>query len=264
MNELGPFSFWELFVLVVVVFAVLGALGVVLTHRRLTRRVHEGHNDSVVPIYATSGVIYAVLLAFTVIAVWEQYTAAKDNVNNEAAALTTMYRETEAMPRAERPELRVLIREYTEAVVGPEWKEQANGGSSAVARRAIVDVHANLAAHPPTAATAPINAAFVTQLSDMTTARNKRTLATRDTLPWILWVGLITGGLVVVALSWFLYMANAQLHALLSAMVGGLIGVLLFSTVALDRPFKGKLGIRPEAFQHSLEVYDLVDQTSHR
>jgi hypothetical protein len=264
MNELGPFSFWELFILTVVVFTGLGALGVVFMHRWLKGRVREGHNDTVVPIYATAGVIYAVLLAFTVIAVWEQYTAAKDNVSDEATALTTMYRQTEAMPHSERPQLRTLIRDYTEAVAGPEWKLQLNGGTSLVARKELVDLYATLAAHPPTAATAPINATFVSQLSEVASSRNKRTLASQEALPWILWVGLITGGLVVVAMSWFLFMASVPLHALLSAMVGGLIGVLLFSTLALDRPFHGGLGIKPEAFQHSLEVYDLVDQASHR
>ena len=263
MNELGPFTFWELFVLIVVMFTALGALGVLGIHRWLTGRVREGHNDAVVPMYATAGVIYAVLLAFTVIAVWQQYTAAKDTVNHESTALTTMYRETEALPAAERPELRKLIRDYTAAVIGPEWKAQElNGGTSPAARAALVDLYETLAAHQPTAETAPINAAFVTNLSDVTTARNERTLSSRDTLPWILWVGLISGGLLVIAMSWFLYMGSASLHAALSGMVGALIGILLFSAVALDRPFHGKLGVKPEAFEHSIEVYNLVDVTS--
>jgi Protein of unknown function (DUF4239) len=248
MNELGPFTFWPAFVIVVGAFIALGAGGVLFAHRWLTGRTREGHNDTLVPMYLTAAVIYAVLLAFTVIAVWEQYTATKDNVNEEATALTTMYRATEAMPRSERPELRRLIREYTEAVIGPEWKaQQLHGGNSPVARKAIVDLYATLADHPPTAATAPINAAFVTELSEVTNARNKRTLASRDTLPWILWVGLITGGIIVVVMSCFLYMASAPLHAALSAMVGGLIGVLLFSTLALDSPLQGKLSIKPRA-----------------
>src|SRR5205807_5929569 len=136
----------------------------------------------------------------------------------EATALTTMYRESEAMPSSERPELRRLIRAYTTAVAGPEWKVQRNGRTSEVARKAIVDLYATLAAHPPTPATAPINAAFVTQLSEVTTARNKRTLSSRDVLPWILWLGLITGAVVVVAMSWFLYMASTTLHAMLSGL----------------------------------------------
>src|SRR5437764_2492364 len=163
MQELGPFTFWELFVLVVGLFTAMGVLGVVYGHRWLAARIREGHNDAVVPMYATAGVIYAVLLAFIVIAVWGQYTAAKDNVNNEATALTTMYRESEAMPGSERPELRRLIRAYTTAVAGPEWQVQRNGRTSEVARKAIVDLYATLAAHPPTPATAPINSSLVTQ-----------------------------------------------------------------------------------------------------
>lgn len=85
-----------------------------------------------VPVYATVGVIYAVRLAFLVIAVWEQYSAANENVIDEASVLTTMYRETTAMPARARP--RVSVRGYTEAVAGPEWKAQASGGTSPIAR----------------------------------------------------------------------------------------------------------------------------------
>ena len=149
MNELGPFTFWELLILIVAATVLLAAVGVWLMHRRLHGRVTEGHNDVLVPIYATAGVIYAVLLAFIVIAVWEQFTAAKQNVIDEASALTTMYRETTAMPDPERTALRTLVRGYTEAVAGPEWKVQQHGGTSPIARQDIEQMYRNLGQQPP-------------------------------------------------------------------------------------------------------------------
>ena len=261
MNELGPFSFWELLVLIVVVSALLGGGGAWFGHRRLEGRAGEGHNDVLVPIYATAAVIYAVLLAFIVIAVWEQYTAAKDNVAGEASALTTLDRETEAMPNPERGQLRVLLRDYTEAVVGPEWKLQESGGASPAARTAVTEIYRTLGRHPSTTATTPIDQEFVSQMSVVASDRNKRTLASQDRLPWVLWLGLVAGGLIVVMMSSVLYMENVWLHAALSSVVGVLVGVLLFSTVVLDRPFQGKLGIKPDAFDHSLSVFKQVDQT---
>ena len=84
--ELGPFTFWELLTCVVVVSVLVSVVGVWYSHRRLSGRVSEGHNDVIVPIYATAGVIYAVLLAFIVIAVWEAFTASTENVADEASA----------------------------------------------------------------------------------------------------------------------------------------------------------------------------------
>src|SRR5947199_9217529 len=122
--ELLHFTFWELLTGIVVVSVLAAVVGVWYSHRRLSGRVGEGHIEVVVPIYATAGVIYAVLLAFIVIVVWEQFTAATENVADEASALATMYRETVALPDPERGKLRKEVRDYTEAVMGPEWKLQ--------------------------------------------------------------------------------------------------------------------------------------------
>jgi hypothetical protein len=264
MHEFGPFTFWELFALILVTWTSMGVVGVVIAHRWLTGRVQEDHNEVVVPLYATASVIYAVLLAFSVIAVWQQYVAAKDNVASEASSLTTMYRETVALPRSEGDDLRTFIRAYADAVIGPEWKVQHTGGTSPVARQAVSDMYLTLAKHQATAATSPINASFVANLADLTTERNKRTLSSQDKLPWILWVALIAGGVAVVAMSWFLYMPNTVLHAAMSGIVAAVIGLLVFSTFVLDRPFQGKLGLTPQAFEHAVATFNLVDKTLPR
>ena len=260
MNELGPFTFWELFALALGVSVIIGVGGVFVAHKWLRGRLGDAHNDVVVALYATAAVIYAVLIAFLVIAVWESYSAAKDNVANEASQLTTMYRETEAMPAVERSAIRPLIRDYTEAVIKEEWKVQASGGQSSAAREAIVKIYRVLAAQAPHA-TSPVTNQFVDDLSMMTSDRTKRVLATQDQIPWILWLGLLAGGLVVVLGGGVLYMENVRLHAAFSGVVAGLIGVLLFSTVVLDRPFEGKFAIKPDAFEHAFSVYQSVDQT---
>lgn len=261
MNELGPFSFWELIALVVGGTAVFGWAGVRVGHRWLTGRVGEGHNDVLVPLYATAAVIYAVLLAFIVIAVWEDYSAAKDKAAGEASTLTTMYRETQAMPVGERASLRRLLRAYTDAVIGQEWKVQGSGGTSPVARDAIVEMYSVIGAQPRDVASDSVNSQFVSELSTMTSDRTERLLTAQDRLPWILWLGLIAGGIVVIAAGCCLYMSDVGLHAAVSAIVAALIGVLLFSTLVLDRPFQGRFGVKADQFEHAIAVYDAVDRT---
>jgi hypothetical protein len=67
---------------VLVVCAVgLAALGgLALVQRLVPTEVRQGHNDVAGLIYAVVGVIYAVLLALMVIAVWEDYEKARDTV----------------------------------------------------------------------------------------------------------------------------------------------------------------------------------------
>ncbi|HSX21323.1 MAG TPA: hypothetical protein VLE97_00950 [Gaiellaceae bacterium] len=261
MTEFGPLTFWELLALIVAGAAILGSVGVLFVHRWLEGRVREGHNDVVIPIYATAGVIYAVLLAFIVIAVWEQFSSAKENVSTEASALTTLYRETAGIPPPLQGRLRTLLRDYTESVATTEWKVQAHGGTSPAARKDLIEVYSALGKLGPGQST-PVEQGFVADFSIMAAARTKRTLASQDRLPWLLWVGLIAGALVVLVMTWFLYMESMWLHAGLSGAVAVLIGLLLFTTLVMDRPFSGKLGIKPEAFDHALRVFDSVDQTS--
>ena len=72
--------------------------GVVLVRRIVHGRISEGHNDLPVPIFQTAGTIYAVLLAFSVIAVWQSYGAARENEAEEASTLATLYRQTNGLP----------------------------------------------------------------------------------------------------------------------------------------------------------------------
>src|ERR1700689_598498 len=105
-------SAWLLGILFVggsVLFAVVG----VLAGRKLVRHhVAEGHNDVLVPLFLTAGVIYAVLLGFMVVGEWESYDAAHVNAEEEAALLVPLYRQTTVMAQEKGEEMRNLLRQY--------------------------------------------------------------------------------------------------------------------------------------------------------
>jgi hypothetical protein len=221
----------------------------------------EGHNDVPVPIFQTAGTIYAVLLAFSVIAVWQSYGAAKDNVAEEASTLTTLYRQTNGLPDAEQRLLRHELRTYTLAVVNDEWPIQAvTGGAAATARKALGDIYRAYRTMDPHVAASPIGVEFLTTMRTVAADRNRRTLQASESLPAVLWVGLLVGGFVVIGMTFVLHTEAAWPHYLFAALIAALIGTLLFITLVLHRPFSGPLAIKPDSFQHSLDVYDSVDR----
>jgi hypothetical protein len=247
--------------IVVVVLAALYVLGHYLVRRLTARHVAEGHNDVLVPLFLTAGTLYAVLLAFLVIAVWETYTAAKDNVAEEASTLATMYRQTAGMPTDEQRKMRAVLREYAEAVIKDEWSIQAQtGGASPKARHSVAGLYRTFGALKLAEATSPISIEFLHTFSTVAADRNRRTLQANEQLPIILWLGLLVGAVIVVTMSFFLYMETPWPHVVMSGLMSLLIVTLLVMMLLLNQPFKGPLALSPDSFEHSLGVFDSVDK----
>ncbi|WP_457149359.1 bestrophin-like domain [Mycobacterium sp. URHB0021] len=79
----------------------------------------------------------------------------------EASTLTTMYRQTVAMPPAEQQRIRDLLRKYTTAVEGPEWEKQDSGGTSDSARAALTQMYRVVSRQDPDAASDTVNGEFM-------------------------------------------------------------------------------------------------------
>jgi hypothetical protein len=223
-------------------------------------KVNEGHNEVIAPVFATAGVIYAVLIGALIIAVWENYDAAKSNAAEEASILTTMYRESSGMPAAEQSVMREHIKSYTENVIKEEWALQVHGGASPKARNEVVALYGEFTKMDPALAGSPINVDFLTNLTKITDHRNKRTLQSQEHLSGLLWFIIFLGGCIVVGMSFFIYMERKWPHIIISSIFSFLIGSLLLVTIVFDSPFSGALAIDSGSFEHSISVYQSVDQ----
>lgn len=253
-------EFLILFV-VVVILAALYVVTLYFVRRFIGKHVREGHNDVLVPLFLTAGTLYAVLLAFLVIAVWEQYNAAKDNVAEEASTLATMYRQTAGMPPDEQKQMRVILREYTEAVIKDEWPIQAqSGAASPKARHFIAELYRTFGALPADDQTTPVSVEFLHTYSTVTADRNRRTLQANEELPAVLWLGLLVGAAIVVGMSFLLYMEVAWPHIFMSFLMSSLMLTMLTITLLLNQPFTGPLALDSDSFEHSIAVFDSVDQ----
>src|SRR4029077_9116706 len=71
---------------------LLAVAGALLVRRWATVEVLARHNEVAGFIYAVIGVLYAVLLGFTAIIVWERFDEAQTNVEREANELGDLFR----------------------------------------------------------------------------------------------------------------------------------------------------------------------------
>jgi Protein of unknown function (DUF4239) len=237
-------------------------LGVILTRKFVQKHVAEGHNDVLVPVFLTAGVIYAVLLGFMVVAVWESYDAAHENAADEAATLVPLYRQTGDMAPEPGEKMRALLREYAEVVATEEWESlKTTGHASEKARKASGDVLRVFGTlSPANEIRKIIDAQFLQTYSQVLIERNKRLLQASESLSWVMWLGAVGGGVVVVGMSFIIYMDKRWPHVLMVGIMSGLIGLLLFIMAVLSRPFVGPLALEPTPFEASVLVFDDIDK----
>jgi hypothetical protein len=256
---MGLPGLWLFLFLVVAVSIGLAVGSIWLANRTGVPEHGAGYNSSLSSFLTTVSLVYGALLGFTVVVAWEQFSSAEMNVTSESSTLATMYRQTVGMPATEQGQVRQLLRTYTTAVLN-EWDPQTRTRAAATARGAITDMYRVVGTQGRQEAANPLSGEFLGQLTVLTSQRNTRILDARPRIPGLLWTGLLFGGLVVLAQLGFIRMDSKRGHILLSSAVAILLGLLLFIVFWLDHPFGHQLGVTPAPFQHSLEVFDGVDQ----
>ncbi|AXO22873.1 bestrophin-like domain [Mycobacterium avium] len=242
------------------VCAVAAAIAVAAGAIWLGRRLLHGRqqNPAIASFLTVVGFVYGALLGFTVVATWEHFSSTQVVVSAEASALTTMYRQSVAMPEPERTEIQELLRKYAGAVAGPEWNKQRNEG----ARAAITRMYRTVGRQQPNIAARPINQQFLNQLSELASDRNERIVGTKPRIPPLLWAGLIFGAVVLVAFTGFLRLGSTVGHVVVSGTVAVLLALLLCTVFELDHSYATDQRITSGPFQHALDIFDAVDNDS--
>ena len=106
----------------VVVFALLLAE---LVRRGFTPEFLSAHNDLAGFILAVVGVVYAVLLGFVAIGVWERFDQAEVRTYHESGELVSLYRNADGF--SNQAEVRSAIRTYVDFVITAEWPAMQEG-----------------------------------------------------------------------------------------------------------------------------------------
>jgi Protein of unknown function (DUF4239) len=258
-------------VLIVGGACLAAVVGLVLVQRLVPVTIRKEHNDVAGFIYAVLGVIYAVLLALVVIAVWEEFGRARVTVESEANALAEIFWLAHRLPEPEGRQVQELARSYAQEVVEEEWPLMAQGrtplmehtGEVAHGWVLIDDLRATLQeVEPRTVAGQELYAEGLDQIQRLADARRTRLVAAEESLPTVLWLVLVVGGILVVGFAYLFGLENTWAHGLMVVSLAGVIALVLFTIGALDHPFSGGARIEPGAFElvlHRFETSELSD-----
>jgi cation transporter-like permease len=212
------------------------------------------HNDVAGFIFATLGVIYAVLIAFMVIVAWQDFDRATTNVTREANYIADVYRDSEAFSPAFKNKVRTSLDKYVKGIVEEEWPLLSKGQRSTHVQDISTGIWKLFGSYEPKGVTEKIFfEETVRRLNDAGELRRQRILDARTGIHPVLWFVLIFGGLITILFTLFFGTENFAPQIIMTSMLATLIALVLFTIMVFDYPYSGSVSISPDNFKLILQ-----------
>jgi hypothetical protein len=246
---------WVLVLVVIGVPALLAMAAVWLVRRRVCLEALAANNEVGGILFAITGTIYAIFLAFTVVVVWEELGQAETIVNEEAASLISLYHTVRPLPEPGATLVQQELRAYTLAVRDDEWETMAHGEPSPRAEETLASLWQTLTAFEPTTnGQIALHTEAIARLSELSRQRQLRIQASEQNVSDLFWAVLLGGAVVTIGFALFFGMPSVRMQAVMTGLMTALIAAGLFLVLVLDRPFTGSVRAEPEAYQHVLAL----------
>ncbi len=229
----------------------------VLIRRKVHAAALRANHDIAGFTFGVVGVMYAVLLGFVVINVWDDFSKSQELCEDEANRIVNVYRDVSMLPGAEKREIHDKLRRYSEAIVKEEWEGLAEGRESKNVQKVLNEIWDALhSAHPASDREKIFYLSATSRLSDAESLRAKRILSSRRTLHPLLYLALIAGGILSTAFIYFFAHERMFAQILIIGSLSFLVSLFLFLIITIDNPFAGDFSVRPDAMENAIRVMD--------
>jgi hypothetical protein len=255
VNWRDQLPLWQLLALLCAFF--VGWFGIAAIHPFSRRHLHgdEPSNEVIIFSAANFGLFYAVLLGLLTIATFQSTKDVVDTIGREASSLSTMYDAANEYLDPVRTQLKAELRDYTRYVIDKDWPAQRRGLVLLGGEHRLKAIRRTLlSVEPKTTTQEAQRNEMLRDLDAMTVARQQRLSAVTASIPGVLWYVVIIGAFLTVAFMWMLHMRLIS-QLILVGVRALFLGMMLFLIVAMDRPLRGAVSVRPDAFQ---SVYEQV------
>ena len=207
--------------------------------------------------FATVGVLFAVLMAFAVIVVWEKFSEAESDVAREAGAAATIYRLIDGVEGEPGRALHRDMTTYLEKAIADDWPAMETGKASDTVTRALDNLYSSALSFKPTDPRGlALFGGILQQLNAVTEARRARLVKASGVVPPVIWFVLCVGAVVTVGFTFFFGAANVRAQSIMTGGVALLIFSGLLVILAIDHPFSGQVKVPSHALAdvlHDLE-----------
>src|SRR4030095_11605023 len=146
------------------------------------------------------------------------------------------------------------LRDYKEQVINQAWPLQRQGKIPTAGIEHMSRFQELLTRfEPATEGQKILHAETLRAYNVLIQSRRLRLDAVGTGLPTVMWAVIVIGAFIGLSASFFFKVADVRLHRIEILLLAVFIGLVIFMIVALDRPFRGDLGVKADPYQL---VYD--------
>lgn len=237
-------------------FTISGTLIVrkIFGHEHLSR-----HNEVAGFLYAVIGVIYAVLLAFVVIVVWEDFQEADAYVDEEAKIVSELYQTVNDFENDAKDEILSNVKLYTETVINEDWKLMCSNTAlgqflSMPSNQIYSNLRESLSSYQPISDKDYIwYDKAVDAAIKLDGSRYQRYYSTKLSVPEFIWVVIIFGGFLTIIYAMLFSSENLWSQLIMLSILSMSITLVIFLIYALDHPYRGLITVTSESFEMILK-----------
>lgn len=238
----------------VAVIEGVALLGLVLVRRLVIPRLHydDGANDAVSGTVQAIGVFYGITVGLIAVGVWNTHSNSADLVSKEAASIGALYRDVSGYPSPIRDELRSRLRDYTVFVIDEAWPAQTKGQGQDVSAgvRLLDDFQVMLYSYQPAnESQSALHRETLRTYNVLVEYRRLRIDAVGSGLSMVMWSVIWVGAAISIGVAYFFNIPDIKLHAILVALMGGFLAMVLFMIVINDKPFYGQSSISSDPYR---------------
>jgi hypothetical protein len=241
----------------IIIACIVGALlFLFLVSRTFEAPKRKESNDFTGAVVAVIGTTYAVILAFMLSNVWNQYQQAQSNEEQEANALVNVWRTATQLQVPGAQEAQELCQKYADNAIHIEWPALLASKPLPPQNAEVINQLWKFAGQIQAHSGNDTNTAYqmMEELRMLTEFRRIRMMQSRESLPPMLWAVLIAGGVITIASACFFGVPSFRFHVLQVAVLSFLISLVLVAIADIDRPYQGGLTVQPEGFSFTRET----------
>jgi len=241
------------FFIVSAITTLFGLGGLYLVRRKYSAEVLKENHEVAAIIFNAFGLFYGVLVAFVVFVTWNGYDEATKNLQLEASEALDIFHNAAAFPDPSKKIIQQGVRDYLAAVYNDEVPKMSegdlsvySGGAHTPLRILFSQVDTNSIPNRE------LYAESLRCLNNLAQFRRMRIFAGNDTVPPVIWLVLLVGGVFAVSYTFFFGMKNISAQYLITSSLTVMLTSILFLIYVLDHPFTGTSRVSLEPLREAI------------
>lgn len=195
------------------------------------------------------GILFALLVGFIAVEVWNNFDKAKVAVANEASALRAVVLLAGTFPEEQKTRIYALIDRHIEEAINKEWPAMARQQATLSTLRAaalIELLHTTMTLKPADDSQRTAQPEMVKALQTALDARRQRIVVSQSAVGRVKWAGILLQGLCTLVAIAMVHSDNRLTCGIALTLFATGIALSLLLIAAYSRPFTGEISVRPD------------------